>query len=168
MQLDLTICPGPVGEIAIFSVNKTVYLVDFNDNRDRIDKLLTARFGTFEIRDTGGLPDIRERFERYFNGDWTAFEGLELDTGGTQFQQIVWNRLRAIAIGETWSYAELAQEVGRPRAVRAVANANARNPIAIIIPCHRVIGKNGAMRGYAGGVDRKTWLLRHEQAVSQV
>ncbi len=165
MQLDLTICPGPVGEIAVFSVNKKIYLVDFNDNRERIDQLLTQRFGAFEIRNTGGLAEIRERFERYFNGDWTAFEDLDLDTGGTQFQQSVWNRLQAIAVGETRSYTELAMATGRPQATRAVASANARNPIAIIIPCHRVIGKNGAMRGYAGGVERKTWLLRHEQAI---
>lgn len=164
-RLDLTICSSPVGEIAVFSVKKKIYLVDFNDNNSRIDKLLTRRFGAFEISRTDGLPGIREKFERYFNGDWKAFEDMDLDTGGTQFQQTVWNRLKAISIGETLSYDRLAQEIGRPKAVRAVASANARNPISIIIPCHRVIGKNGAMRGYAGGVDRKMWLLKHEKAI---
>ncbi len=165
MQLDLTIYSSPVGEIAIFSNNGKLCLVDFHDNRDRIDQLLTRRYGAFEIRHDGGLRWIREKFERYFNGDWNAFEDIDLDTGGTQFQQNVWNRLKAISIGETLSYTGLAQEIGRPKAVRAVAGANASNPIAIIIPCHRVIGKNGAMRGYAGGVDRKKWLLKHEEAV---
>ena len=164
-QLDLTICSSPVGEIAIFSDNKKLYLVDFNDNRDRINKLLTRRFGDFQIRRADGLPGIREKFEQYFQGDWRAFEDIDLNTGGTEFQQSVWDRLKAISIGETLSYDRLAQEIGRPKAIRAVASANASNPISIIIPCHRVIGKNGAMRGYAGGVDRKMWLLKHEKAI---
>ena len=164
-QLDLTICSSPVGEIAVFGGHGTLCLLDFNENRDRSNKLLKKRFGEFETREVENLSGIREMLERYFKGDWRAFEDIELDAGGTDFQQSVWNRLKAISTGDTMSYDQLAREVGRPESIRAVAGANASNPVSIIIPCHRVIGKNGAMRGYAGGVERKIWLLKHEKAI---
>ncbi len=101
----------------------------------------------------------------YFNGDWRAFDDLELEPGGTEFQREVWRELRRIPPGQAISYADLAQSIRRPAAVRAVGRANALNPIAIIVPCHRVIGKDGTLTGYAGGLKRKEWLLRHEGAL---
>ena len=164
-QIGSTVCASPIGEIAVFGDHDTLYLLDFNDNRDRINELLTRRFGDFEIRQADNLLGIRDRLEKYFSCDWGAFRDIDLDTHGSEFQQGVWRALRAIPVGETVSYSLLARQIGKPNAVRAVASANAANPVAIIVPCHRVIGKNGAMRGYAGGVDRKTWLLKHEQAI---
>ena len=102
------------------------------------------------------------RLKKYFAGDWDAFDSLPLLTGGTTFQQSVWASLQTIPVSETISYDQLAGAIENPKAVRAVASANARNPIAVIIPCHRVIGKDGSMRGYAGGIHRKAWLLEHE------
>jgi methylated-DNA-[protein]-cysteine S-methyltransferase len=110
----------------------------------------------------GAAPACLERLARYFDGDLAALDGIEVAPEGTPFQQRVWSELRALRPGETVSYAELARRVGSPRAVRAVGSANARNPVAIVVPCHRVVRSDGALGGYAGGVERKAWLLRHE------
>lgn len=102
------------------------------------------------------------QLEEYFAGQRRSFEELPLRPRGTPFQQEVWRALRAIPFGETVSYADIARSIGRPRAVRAVGAANGRNPLAIIVPCHRVIGSNGTLTGYAGGLELKRWLLEHE------
>jgi methylated-DNA-[protein]-cysteine S-methyltransferase len=90
---------------------------------------------------------------------------LEIDTDGTPFQEKVWSRLRKIPAGATLSYAQLARAVGKPSAVRAVAGANARNPVSVVVPCHRVIASDGKLAGYGGGIPRKRWLLAHEGAI---
>ena len=102
-----------------------------------------------------------EQLERYWSGDLRQFS-VPLAPAGTEFQQRVWAALLDIPHGQTISYAELARRIGRPTAIRAVGSANARNQISILIPCHRVIATNGSLSGYAGGVDRKRWLLNHE------
>ncbi len=102
------------------------------------------------------------QLEEYFAGSRTEFE-LPLAPAGTAFQRDAWTALRAIPYGATRSYAEQAAALGRPRAIRAVGAANGRNPIAIVVPCHRVVGSRGALTGYGGGVERKEWLLGHER-----
>ena len=87
---------------------------------------------------------------------------LKVATGGTEFQRTVWAALRGSPCGATWSYAQLARQIGRPSAVRAVGHANGSNPISIVVPCHRVVGANGTLTGYGGGLARKRWLLAHE------
>jgi methylated-DNA-[protein]-cysteine S-methyltransferase len=115
------------------------------------------------VRADERLEDARRQLDEYFAGSRTVFD-LELDlTGGTGFQQRVWNALLTIPYGESVSYGEIARRIGQPAAVRAVGLANGRNPIAIIVPCHRVIGANGTLTGYGGGLDRKRVLLAHEQ-----
>ncbi|BDG03166.1 methylated-DNA--[protein]-cysteine S-methyltransferase [Anaeromyxobacter oryzae] len=109
------------------------------------------------------LERAREQLAEYLAGRRTAFE-LPLHLGGTDFQRAVWTALRAIPFGETRTYGELARTVGRPAAVRAVGAANGQNPLAIVVPCHRVIGADGTLTGYAGGLARKRWLLAHEAA----
>jgi methylated-DNA-[protein]-cysteine S-methyltransferase len=112
---------------------------------------------------TDDLPEVAEALRRYFAGDLAAFDGLAIDPlGGTPFQREVWAALREIPAGRTASYADIAERIGRPRAVRAVGAANGQNPVAIAIPCHRVIGRDGTLTGYGGGLPRKEWLLRHE------
>lgn len=107
--------------------------------------------------------ELAAALSRYFaDRDTTAFDTLGLAPAGTAFQRRVWTALRAIPFGETISYGELAESIGSPGAARAVGLANARNPIAVIIPCHRVINSKGQPHGYAGGLDRKRWLLTHE------
>jgi methylated-DNA-[protein]-cysteine S-methyltransferase len=105
-----------------------------------------------------------DRLEAYFRGDLDALDALEVDPEGTTFQKQVWKALRLIRAGRTVSYQELAARVGSPRAVRAVAACNARNPVAIVVPCHRVLGSDGSLTGYGGGLSRKRWLLEHERA----
>jgi methylated-DNA-[protein]-cysteine S-methyltransferase len=103
-------------------------------------------------------------FERYFAGDVTVLSEIPTLESGTPFQIAVWRALRKIPVAETRSYGDIARSVGRPRAFRAVGAANRTNPIAIVVPCHRVIGSDGSLTGYGGGLDRKEWLLAHERA----
>jgi len=115
------------------------------------------------VTDDAWFKDVADQLDAYFAGELTSFD-LEMDLSGTPFQRSVWSGLCEIPYGETISYGELAQRVGNPNASRAVGLANGRNPIAIIVPCHRVIGANGSLTGYGGGLERKTWLLEHESA----
>lgn len=108
------------------------------------------------------LTKAAKQLEEYISGKRKSFD-LPLEPRGTSFQKKVWKALQAIPYGKTASYQEIAKKVGCPKGQRAVGMANNRNPIAVVIPCHRVIGKNGALVGYAGGVDKKSWLLKHEQ-----
>ena len=108
-----------------------------------------------------GLPAVREQLAAYFSRDLKEFD-LPLAVMGTPFQEQVWAALRTIPYGETWSYRELAEAIGRPTAVRAVGLANGRNPVSIVVPCHRVIGAGGDLTGYGGGLAAKQWLLSLE------
>ncbi len=164
-KIKSAVYPSPIGDIQILVEGERLIFLDFADNTDRIEKLMHKRYGIFEMMDSENPAMMSDRLERYFNGDWSAFDGLDVDTGGTDFQQSVWKGLRAIPTGQSISYDQLARDIGNPNAIRAAASANANNPVSIVIPCHRVIGKNGAMRGYAGGIERKVWLLRHEGAL---
>ncbi len=110
---------------------------------------------------SGPLPVAARQLKEYFAGKRREFE-LPLRMQGTDFQQRVWRELTEIPIGETWSYGQLAKRIGNPNASRAVGLANGRNPIAIIVPCHRVIGADGSLTGFGGGIERKQWLLTHE------
>ncbi|MBI2015318.1 MAG: methylated-DNA--[protein]-cysteine S-methyltransferase [Candidatus Rokubacteria bacterium] len=102
----------------------------------------------------------------YFSGDVGALDGIAVDCGGTSFEEQVWKALRAIPAATTAPYRELAEVIRQPRAVRAVGRANARNPVCVVIPCHRMIRSDGHLKGYAGGIWRKRWLLEHEGAPS--
>jgi methylated-DNA-[protein]-cysteine S-methyltransferase len=114
-------------------------------------------------RDDRWFADIVEQLKDYFAGGLTRFD-VPLELAGTDFQRRVWSELQRIPYGETISYGELARRLGQPAAVRAVGLANGRNPIAIVVPCHRVIGADGSLTGYGGGLERKAWLLDHEAA----
>jgi len=133
--------------------------------------LRSADFGKAAALKTRNLPrggpdnPYRKAFLAYFAGNPNAFGGIAFDPEGTGFQKRVWERLLTIPPGETRSYSDIARAIGMPFAVRAVGAANGRNPIAVAVPCHRVIGKNGELTGYAGGLKRKAWLLRHERAL---
>lgn len=117
------------------------------------------------VEDPGPLREALRQIDQYFAGERRAFD-LALAPAGTVFQQSVWAALRTIPFGATWSYGELAQHVGHPRAVRAVGLANSRNPIAIVIACHRVIGRDGSLTGFGGGLPAKRFLLEHERRVA--
>jgi len=118
------------------------------------------------VHDPTRLARARTQLERYFEGTLHEFD-LPLDLQGTAFQVEVWNALRRIPFGATQSYRDLATDIGRPNAVRAVGAANGRNPVSIIVPCHRVIGADGSLTGYGGGLPRKRFLLEHEARLAQ-
>jgi methylated-DNA-[protein]-cysteine S-methyltransferase len=112
------------------------------------------------------LQDCKAQFDAYFAGTLQQFD-LPLAAIGTEFQQAVWQQLSRIPFAQLRSYSDIAQALNNPKAVRAVGAANGRNPLTIIVPCHRVIGANGTLTGYAGGLERKDWLLKHEQNTAQ-
>lgn len=118
------------------------------------------------LRDDSAFPDVVEQINAYFAGELTEFH-VTCQLRGTDFQRRVWNALMTIPYGQTRSYGQLASQIGAPKASRAVGLANGRNPIAIIVPCHRVIGSNGSMTGYGGGIDRKKALLNLERPEHQ-
>jgi methylated-DNA-[protein]-cysteine S-methyltransferase len=133
----------------------------FEDSWSPLLARVAVRFADPRVA-CGAPVHVLEAIEAYFAGDVTALGALPADPAGTEFQRRVWAALRAIPAGETRSYAAVASAVGAPRAVRAVGAANRANPVAIAIPCHRVIASDGALHGYAGGLERKRWLLAHE------
>ena len=136
--------------------------LDFADFEARMMRLLGRHSPGFSLTDGRAPETVRRAVEAYFAGDVRALDGVAVKTGGTDFQRSVWAALRAIPAGETRSYGQLAAAIGSPKAVRAAGLANGQNPVAVIVPCHRVIGANGTLTGYAGGLERKRWLLRHE------
>lgn len=137
--------------------------LNWTDYEDRMSGWLERRYPNATLRE--GEGPLRTALDAYFAGQADAFASVAWAGAGTAFQTQVWTALCEIPAGQTWSYAELARRVGRPTAVRAVGLANGSNPVALIVPCHRVIGSNGALTGYGGGLPRKRWLLEHEGAV---
>jgi len=156
---------SPLGEMLLVSEGGTICALEFLDQKDRVHKLLRRRYGNFNLMKARDPETYCARVQAYFDGALDAIDHLPVDGGGTPFQRRVWSALRAIPAGTTLSYSALAACLGMPKAVRAVAGANALNPVSIIVPCHRVIGADGALRGYAGGLQRKRWLLQHEGAM---
>ena len=125
---------------------------------------ILRHYPTTSLRAGRSPPSVGAAFETYFRGDGNALAAVPWVASGTPFQLQVWEALCAIPAGETLSYGALAERIGRPRAVRAVGLANGANPVAVVVPCHRVIGANGSLTGYGGGLSRKRWLLEHEGA----
>lgn len=167
-HLQLDHYTSSIGKITLLADRGQLCYLDFADNDQRLQKLLTIRYREFSLSTENNLLDMRNRLRRYFAAEWDAFDDLDLCTDGTDFQRTVWQGLQKIPRGKTISYQQLARSIAQPKAIRAAANANARNPIAIIIPCHRVIASDGSLGGYAGGITRKSWLLQHEGAMASV
>jgi methylated-DNA-[protein]-cysteine S-methyltransferase len=147
---------SPIGPLTLVALDGVLTNVSMHEQRHGSPLLDAA------IRDDAWFKDVADQLDAYFAGELTSFD-LEMNMLGTPFQQKVWSRLCEIPYGETISYGELARRVGNPRASRAVGLANGRNPVALIVPCHRVIGADGSLTGYGGGLERKTWLLDHER-----
>ena len=138
---------------------------DWTTHEDRMMRIMQRHYGPSVRMERGAAPGaVRAAFASYFDGNLRALDRLDWATGGTAFQRGVWKALTAIPAGETLSYAGLAARIGKPTAMRAVGMANGQNPVAIVVPCHRVIGANGSLTGYGGGLHRKRWLLIHEGA----
>jgi methylated-DNA-[protein]-cysteine S-methyltransferase len=151
MSIEFACLESPVGPLVVELADDGLRSLSFSDRK-------VAQEGPRARK-------VAAQLKAYFAGDLTALDGLAVAPEGTDFQKKVWAALRKIPVGATTSYAQIAREIGHPTAVRAVGAANGRNPIALVVPCHRVIGSNGTLTGYAGGLWRKQWLLQHERAL---
>ncbi|WP_254870128.1 methylated-DNA--[protein]-cysteine S-methyltransferase [Thalassospira sp. HF15] len=165
-QINVVRYASPLGKLSLASIDGKLVHLDFEDNDDRLKTIQSRRFKNLEWIEGGTAPaDVISWLDGYFAGNVGALPMHAINMIGTDFQKSVWDALTKIPSGQSLSYAGLADQLGNPKAVRAVARANALNPVSIIVPCHRVIGSNGTLTGYAGGLDRKKWLLDHEAAM---
>ena len=151
---------SPVGRLTLVATDNGLAAILWENDRPGRVRLNVAA----EINDHPVLLETERQLEEYFAGRRTQF-ALTLDMTGTAFQRSVWNALLTIPFGETRSYAQIARQIGNPSAVRAVGAANGRNPVSIVVPCHRVVGSSGALTGFAGGLDVKAQLLAFESRV---
>ena len=155
--------PSPLGNLVLAADERGVLrALWFEADDEGARRLLRVRYGAIPF-EPGVAPDlIRRALAAYFEGELDAIAWIPWAAAGTPFQQRVWSALTTIPAGATMTYGALAASIGRPKAVRAVGAANGANPISVVVPCHRLIGANGTLTGYGGGVDRKRWLLAHE------
>jgi methylated-DNA-[protein]-cysteine S-methyltransferase len=161
---------SPTGEMMIVTDHDgTLRALEWCDLHDRMTRLFARQYKGQTINlIRGAAPTrIRKALTAYFDGTLNALDDLPTQVGGTEFQRAVWTALRTIPVGETRSYLDIAKAIGNPKGVRAIGLANGANPIGIVVPCHRVIGTNGSMTGYGGGLERKQWLLKHEGALDR-
>ena len=160
MKLLIDSLKTPIGPFTL-SVDEAgrLYAANFSDRPLDLDGVETVK-----AKNPGG---VTRALEAYFEGELKVLDSLEVAfERGTEFQLSVWRALREVPCGQTWSYGQLAKHLKRPSAVRAVGLANGANPVAIVVPCHRVIGSDGSLTGYGGGLPRKKWLLAHEGLAS--
>jgi methylated-DNA-[protein]-cysteine S-methyltransferase len=163
-MIELAIVDSPVGALTIAARAGRTCLLRFGGDESTAVAVLTKWYrdtGISKVPDPNGTVAV---LRRYFDGDLAALDDVAVEMNGTPFQLRVWEALRSVKAGHTASYSDLAKQVGSAAAVRAVGAANGANPVAIVVPCHRIIGANGTLTGYGGGLDRKQWLLRHERA----
>lgn len=157
----------PIGELLLIADQAgSVRAIDWTEYEPRMLQLLRQHYGKnrFKLEPAAHNPNgLRNAIERYFAGNIEVIDAIQVKTAGTPFQRSVWTELRKIPAGAPVSYGKLAERIERPKAVRAVGLANGSNPVGIVVPCHRVIGANGSLTGYGGGLERKRWLLDHER-----
>jgi methylated-DNA-[protein]-cysteine S-methyltransferase len=171
LQLRIERLKTPLGEmIVITDDDGNLRTTDWTDHEDRMSHFLEIHYGAdgLKVEPARKQTDVARAIDRYFDGKLDAIDSIPVKTGGTEFQQEVWRALRGIPCGSTISYGELAKRIRRPKAVRAVGLANGSNPIGVVVPCHRVIGANGSLTGYGGGLERKKWLLEHESRATRL
>jgi methylated-DNA-[protein]-cysteine S-methyltransferase len=169
MKLYLSAYASPIGELLIVSdAKRCVRALDFADHRARLLRLLEKHYGNVDLVSGNAVhADVAGPLDRYFAGNLTALDQIRTATNGSELERRVWDALRRIPVGTTASYKGVAHSLGLmdPRAAIDIGAANKENPVAIIVPCHRVIANDGQLKGYAGGVHRKKWLLNHEGAL---
>jgi methylated-DNA-[protein]-cysteine S-methyltransferase len=153
----------PIGTaLLVTNADGALCALDWTDYESRLTTLLRRYYGSAELIDAAAPKKMRTALSRYFTGDLAQLDAITCHIPGTPFQNRVWTALRAIPAGTTLSYGTLAAQLGVPTATRAVGHANGANPLSVVVPCHRLIGANGSLTGYGGGLERKRWLLQHE------
>jgi O-6-methylguanine DNA methyltransferase len=169
MNLRLERWASPLAPLLLVTDEEGVLrALDFADYEGRMHRLLRDHYGGCTLQPGAAPGGLTRALEAYFSGDLDALAEIPTATGGTPFQQRVWKALGTIPAATTMSYGQLAAAIGAPAASRAVGAANGSNPIAIVVPCHRVIGANGRLTGYGGGLGRKQWLLEHERRFAPI
>lgn len=163
-MLQISELASPLGELRAVLREGRLCALAFSEHWHVVDRALRRRFGPIERGAAPHAVELRGRLDAYFSGNLRALDDVAIDPGGTPFQQAVWSALRRVPPGRTTTYGELARAIGAPTAVRAVGAATGANPIWLVIPCHRAIGADGSLTGYAAGLERKRWLLAHEGA----
>ena len=154
---------SPIGPIFLVTDEHGVLrLLSFTDGEAGMQRMLRRHYGRVDLAPGEAPATLCAALSAYFAGDLDALTRIPWATGGTAFQRSVWTSLADIPVGTTMTYGALAVQIGAPRAVRAVGHANGANPISLVVPCHRLIGANGTLTGYGGGLERKRWLLEHE------
>jgi len=166
MPTVLSCIASPLGTILVVTEAERLLALDWEDYRPRMERLLRVQRGLApsDLTPARAPRALTQGLARYFAGELRALDGIDVGMCGTPFQRSVWAALQQIPAGQTLSYGALAGRIGRPGAVRAVGAANGANPISLVVPCHRVIGADRKLTGYAGGLTRKHWLLDHERA----
>ena len=169
LVFSLSRLPTPIGgALVVTDDSARLRLFEWEEHADRLQRLLDRFYGqgcaTLVERRAPAAKPVLARLKAYFAGDIAAIDSIPADSAGTEFQRRVWRALRKVPAGQTWSYGRLAAVIGRPAAIRAVGAANGANPISVVVPCHRLVGADGSLTGYGGGLHRKLWLLRHEGA----
>jgi methylated-DNA-[protein]-cysteine S-methyltransferase len=162
--IDVRRVDSPIGPLTLAARGARLCLLHFGHDEHAVSAFLRRWYPDATLEEGSATAAAAERLSTYFSGDSAALDGIDVELNGTPFQRRVWEALRGVPAGTTVSYAEIARRIGSPAAVRAVGAANGANPIAIVVPCHRIIGSSGSLTGYGGGLDRKQWLLRHEGA----
>ena len=165
MQLLVDHLRSELGDLTLVAEGESLCALDFEDDAGEVEARLRKRYPQAQLEPAADPGGLTSRIAAYLAGDLGAIEPIAVSTGGTEFQRRVWRALRAIPPGTTLSYGALPRRLGQPSACRAVGLANGRNPVAIVVPCHRVIGADGTLTGYGGGLHRKRWLLAHERAL---
>jgi methylated-DNA-[protein]-cysteine S-methyltransferase len=161
----------PIGVMIVITDDAgNLRTTDWTDHEVRMNRFLEIHYGKNGLRLAPAPKQtaVASAIDRYFGGELATIDSIPVKTGGTEFQQEVWRALREIPCGSTISYGQLAKQIRRPKAVRAVGLANGSNPIGVVVPCHRVIGSNGSLTGYGGGLERKKWLLEHESRATRL
>lgn len=170
LQFSLSRMSTPIGEMLVVTDREQrLRALEWHDHEERMHGLMERFYKGRPVRlSDGAMPrELKDAFEAYFAGLLNVIDGLDVVMPGTAFQQSAWITLRTIPAGETLSYGEQAARMGRPNSMRAVGAANGANPVGLVVPCHRVIGANGSLSGYGGGIERKRWLLEHEGALAR-
>lgn len=162
MQLRSTTVASPVGDLTLAARDDRLCLLHFGADEAAVRLTLSRWYPGTPVEAHPDPAGAAAALARYFDGDLGALDAMDVELNGTPFQRRVWEALRGIRAGTTCSYADLARRLNADSAVRAVGAANGANPVALVLPCHRVIGSDGSLTGYGGGIDRKRWLLHHE------
>jgi methylated-DNA-[protein]-cysteine S-methyltransferase len=153
----------PIGiALLVTDADGALRALDWEDYEPRMKELLRLQYGMVVLKDARAPRDLKAALSGYFKGNLACLKTIKWRVAGTAFQRKVWTALPTVPVGETMSYGGLAARLGMPRAIRAVGHANGTNPISVVLPCHRLIGANGSLTGYGGGLERKRWLLEHE------